>query len=339
MARDAAVAAPASGRARPRFPLAGWDGAVLVALVLTVVAAAVLVDGFASGRNAGFLLLDVVAIALIALPMTLIIVTGEIDLSVASTLGLTSAVLGQLWVVGVPLELAIVVCLVLGAVLGAANGLFVTAFGLPSLAVTIGTLAFYRGLAFVVLGDRAVADFPAGWTAAATASLPGTPIPLAVLPVVVLAVVFGAVLHATPVGRSLYAMGSNAEAASFAGIAVGRTKFWLYVASGAVAALAGTFWTLRYASARADNGSGLELSVIAAVLLGGVSIFGGKGSLAGVLAGVLVLGTLRNALQLADVSADALTVVTGMLLIFSVVLPSVVARVRDARRRRSVRPN
>jgi rhamnose transport system permease protein len=252
---------------------------------------------------------------------------------VASTLGLTSAVMGQLWVSGLPLELIVPLCLLLGAGLGAVNGVFVTRFGLPSLAVTIGTLALYRGLAFVVLGDRAVADFPVGWTDRAISSLPGTAIPQAVVPVLLLALVFGLVLHATPIGRALYAMGNNDRAATFAGISVATTKFWLFVSAGAVSALAGVFWTLRYASARADNGSGLELAVVAAVLLGGVSIFGGRGGLVGVLAGVLLLGTLRNALQLADVPADTLTIVTGSLLILSVVAPNIVSSVRAAAHR------
>jgi rhamnose transport system permease protein len=150
----------------------------------------------------------------------------------------------------------------------------------------------------------------------------------------VLAIGFGVLLHATPVGRALFAIGNNADAATFAGIPVARTKFWLYVATGVVSAMAGVFWTLRYASARADNGTGLELQVVAAVLLGGVSIFGGRGSLPGVLAGVALLGTLRNALQLADVSADALTVVTGALLIVSVVGPNAIRTARGYLRRR-----
>jgi rhamnose transport system permease protein len=150
---------------------------------------------------------------------------------------------------------------------------------------------------------------------------------------------FAVVLHFTPIGRGLYAVGNNTEAATFAGINVGRTKFWLYVVTGAVSALAGVFWTLRYASARADNGAGLELAVIAAVLLGGVSIFGGRGTLLGVLAGVLLLGTVRNALQLADVSTDTLTVVTGALLIVSVVGPNAVALTRENLRRRRTVPS
>jgi rhamnose transport system permease protein len=234
----------------------------------------------------------------------------------------------------VPLALILPLILVLGMVLGAVNGLFVTGFGLPSLAVTIGTLALYRGLAYVVLGDKAVADFPFAWTGNVIEALPGTTVPWVALVVAGLAVVFGIVLHATPIGRALFAMGNNDQAATFSGISVARTKFWLFVLTGAVAALAGFFWTMRYASARADNGGGLELSVVAAVLLGGVSIFGGRGTLVGVMAGVLLLITLRNALQLADVPADTLTVVTGALLIISVVGPNAASMIRARLRRR-----
>jgi rhamnose transport system permease protein len=270
--------------------------------------------------------------------MTLVIITGEIDLSVASTLGLTCTVIGQLWVSGVTsLVVLIAVALLLGAVLGAVNGLFITGFGLPSLAVTIGTLALYRGLASVVLGDRAVADYPPAWTTSAIKPIPGTTIPWMILVVAGFAIVFGVVLHATPIGRGLYAIGNNAEAARFAGINVRFTKFWLFVATGSMSALAGVFWTLRFASARADNGTGLELAVIAAVLLGGVSIFGGRGGLVGVLAAVALLGVLRNALQLANVPANTLTIITGSLLIASVVGPNVVGMLRERlRRRRSI---
>jgi rhamnose transport system permease protein len=317
-----------------RRRLASWETTIIGVLLVVIVVAAIRVGGFATGRNWGFLLLDLAPIALIALPMTLIVISGEIDLSVASILGLTSAVLGQLWYAGLSLQLILALAVLLGGVLGAVNGVFVTRFGLPSLAVTIGTLALYRGLAFVVLGDRAVADFPTDWTQGMVAAIPGTPVPWAVLVIGALATVFAVALHHTPIGRGLYAIGNNAEAATFAGINVARTKFWLYVVTGAVSGLAGVFWTFRYASARADNGAGLELAVIAAVLLGGVSIFGGRGTLVGVLAGVLLLGTVRNALQLADVATDTLTVVTGALLIASVVGPNAVALTRERLRRR-----
>jgi rhamnose transport system permease protein len=326
---------------RERLKLLGsWDVIVLVALVLVAVIGAATIEGVASPRFWRFVSLEVIPIALIALPMTLVVITGEIDLSVASVLGLTCSFMGQLWLWGVTsLPLLIVLCLLLGMVLGAVNGIFVTWFGLPSLAVTIGTLALYRGLAYVLLGDRAVANYPISWTSGAIKPIHGLTIPWFIIIVAVLAVIFGVVLHATPIGRALYAIGNNAEAARFAGVSVAKTKFWLFVVTGAMSALAGIFWTLRYASARADNGNGQELAVVAAVLLGGVSIFGGRGGLVGVIGAVLLLSTLRNALQLADVPANALTIVTGTLLIASVVGPNVAGMARDAWRRRRPSPH
>src|SRR4051812_5401365 len=314
--------------------LFSWDAAVVLVTVIVLVVASGAVENFGTSRNFTFLLLDLLPIALIALPMTFIIVTGEIDLSVASTLGLTSAVMGSLWDAGLSIETIIPLCILLGAVLGAVNGFFVTVLKLPALAVTIGTLALYRGLAFVVLGDGAVADFPRAYTGWVTGTIGDGPIPNVLIPLIVVAALFGLVLHATPIGRSVFAAGAGEQAARFAGIRTGRLKFWLYVVSGAVAGIAGVLWTLRYSSARADNGFGLELAVVAAVLLGGVSIFGGKGTLPGVLAGVVLLASLQNALRLQDVSNEALNIVTGVLLIVSVLLPNIVSSARTALRRR-----
>jgi rhamnose transport system permease protein len=317
--------------------LTKWDSIIILLTVLVLVIASLTVPNFGTSRNFTFLVLDLLPIALVALPMTFIIVTGEIDLSVASTLGLSSAIMGLLWNHGLSIEMIIPLCVLLGAILGAVNGFLVTGLGLPSLAVTIGTLALYRGLAFVVLGDGAVADFPFGYTNWVTGTIGGGAVPNVLILIVVLALIFGVVLHATPFGRSLYAIGANAQAAHFSGIRVARTKFWLYVASGAVAGLVGVLWTLRYSSARADNGAGLELAVVAAVLLGGVSIFGGKGSLPGVLAGVVLLAVLQNALRLEDVSGQALNIVTGTLLVLSVLLPNIATGIRSNWQRRKVR--
>nr|WP_062339758.1 ABC transporter permease [Herbidospora sakaeratensis] len=301
-----------------------WETLVVALLAAVTVAASLGVDGFANGSNVAFLLLDVTEIALMALTMTLVIVAAEIDLSVASTLGLCCAVLGRLWTAGLPIEAIMPICLVTGALAGALNGLLVTRLGLPSLAVTIGTFALYRGLAYVILGDQAVADLPPAYTGLATQSL--GPIPLLTLLVVVLAVAAGILLHATGLGRAVTALGANEEAAYFAGIRVKRIKFWLFVASGTMAGLAALVFTFRYASARADNGVGLELAVVAAVLLGGVSIFGGRGTLAGVVAAVLLLAVVRNALILADVANEVLNFVTGLLLVASVLAPNLKVR-------------
>lgn len=329
----AGPAATAPARRRAGGLLGTWDAAVVVLTALVLVVASLAVDGFGSTTNLLFLVLDVAPILLIALPMTLVIMTGEIDLSVASTLGLSSAVMGALWAAGLSIESIIPLCVLLGVVLGAVNGLFVTVFGLPSLAVTIGTLALFRGLAFVVLGDRAVADFPGAFTSWVTGTVGDSPVPNLLLPLLLLAAVFVTVLHATPWGRAMVATGASETAARFAGLRVRRLKFSLFVLAGAVSGLAGVLWTLRYSSARADNGSGLELAVVAAVLLGGVSIFGGRGTLPGVLAAVVLLAALQNALRLENVSGEALTVVTGGLLIASVLAPNVIGSVRAGLRR------
>jgi rhamnose transport system permease protein len=316
-----------------RVDLKRWETLTVVLLAASILYGAISADGFVSGQNLNSVLSDVAEIALISLPMTLIIVSAEIDLSVASILGLSSALLGWMWNHEFPMEAIIPIVLLAGALCGAVNGFLITRLGLPSLAVTIGTLGLYRGLAFVILGDQAVTEFPSNYIRFGQGSFAGTQIPNPTIVFVVLAVIFGVVLHRTTIGRSIFAIGANDEAARFAGLRVRRIKFWLFVVSGLVSALAGIVYTFRFGSARGDNGTGLELSVVACVLLGGVSIFGGRGHLLGVIVAVFLLGTLRNALTLNNVSSDALTIVTGGLLLLSVLGPSVTARVRDALRR------
>jgi rhamnose transport system permease protein len=313
--------------------------AIVALLVVVWILGTLFVPYFAGSTTVYFLLLDVFPILLIALPMTLIIITGEIDLSVASTLGLSSVLLGALHQAGWSIPAASLVALVVGALCGAVNGFFITVVGLPSLAVTVGTLALYRGIAVGLLGTTAVTGFPSEWTSL-VATLIGGPtgaIPLVMVVFVVLAVVFVVVLHFTPVGRSIYAIGLNDEAAVFSGVSAARIKFFLYLATGVVSALAGIYWTLHYNSARGDNALGYELSVIAAVLVGGVSIFGGRGALPGVIAAVLVIGSLRALLRLANVTDDVINVATGVLLIVSVIVPRLFAGWRALRARAAAR--
>jgi rhamnose transport system permease protein len=244
--------------------------------------------------------------------------------------------MGVLWHMGLPMPVVIALVLVAGALAGLLNGLVIVKLNLPSLAVTIGTLALFRGLAYVLLGDQAVADFPPAYTAFGMDTLGGTFIPLPFAIVIVGAVLFTVLLQSTAFGRSLYAIGANPTAAAFSGIEVTKIRLRLFVLSGLMSALAGVVYTLRFTSARGDNGEGFELSVIAAVLFGGVSIFGGRGSMIGVLLSLLIIGVLKNALTLDDVSSETLTIVTGVLLLASVLIPNLVARWRAARDRRFI---
>ena len=255
-------------------------------------------------------------------PLTLIIITGEIDLSVASMLGLSSSLLGFLFMHGWGIWPAMLAVLVVGALGGALNGVLITRLGLPSIAVTIGTLTLFRGLAEILLKANSVGGYPASLTKVGIVPIPHTQIAWSVGIFLVLALIYAVVLHGTPVGRSIFAIGLQEEAAFFSGIRVKRIKFLLYVLSGVVCAFAGILWTLRFATSRYDAGTGLELNVVAIALLGGVSIFGGRGSILGVVLAASVLACFLEALTLINVSAQIQNIVTGALLLLSVIVPN-----------------
>ena len=306
-----------------------WETILASLLVMAILGGILFNKDFLTVDNWTNLLANFVEIALMALPLTLIVIANEIDLSVASMLGLSSSLLGLLWEFRVAVPLGIVLCLFVGALCGALNGFLIVRFHLPSLAVTIGTLALFRGFAYILLGDKAVADFPSEYPAFGIEVVPHTFIPAPFSLFIVLAAAFWVVLHHTTVGRRLYAIGGNQTAALFSGINLGRFKIMLFVISGVISALAGIIFTFRFSSSRADNGTGFELSAIAAVFLGGVTVQGGKGTVTGVVLSLLLIGIINNVLTLADVSNEILRIVTGSLLIVSVLLPNLIASTRE----------
>jgi len=313
-----------------------WETGLAVLVVAIVIFGNATSPQFLTANNFFNLGLSTGEIAIMTLPMTLIIISGEIDLSVASILGMSSALLGFLWSEGWPMLAIFVAIALVGALAGLFNGLLVTRLGLPSLAVTIGTLALYRGIALIILGANTISDFPETYTNLGVNALPHTDLPYSVGIFIVLAVIFGIVLHATPFGRSVFAMGASQDAALFAGIRVKRIKTMLFTASGVICAMAGMLWTFRLATAVQNNGTGLELAVVAIVLLGGVSIFGGKGSVIGVVLAVLAFAGLQNALLLTNFNQEAAGIVTGGLLLASVFVPnaaSLAGRLRASLRR------
>jgi rhamnose transport system permease protein len=332
-----AVSRADGGRSLTRL-LARWETLLVLALLGLIVLGNALSPFFLTPGNFSNLIAALMEVAIMALPMTLIIIAGEIDLSVESMAGLASAILGFLWAAGVPLEVAIPVVLVVGALGGLLNGLLVARGGLPSLVVTLGTLALFRGMALIVLGPRGVSDFPPAFTELGFGHVPGTLIPWPFVIFIGLALVLGVVLHRTWIGRQVYAIGKNTGAARYSGVRVTRIRVSLFVLSGLVAAIAGVILTSRLSSARADAGQGMTLTVVTVVLLGGVNIFGGSGTIPGVVLAVLAVAVMQNALRLASVTVEVQSIALGLLLILSVVIPtfahqakSVVDRVRGGR--------
>ena len=303
-----------------------WEALLVVLLAASIVIGGIASPYFMSGFNFYAITSNIMEIAVMALPMTLIIIAGEIDLSVASILGLASVVLGLLWQDGHPMWFAIGVALLVGLAAGYLNGLLVTKLGLPSLVITIGSLALFRGLAYVVLGDQAVSNFPTAFTNFGFGTLPGTEIPWSGLIFAALVIIFVVTLHFSQLGRQLYAIGNNKEAARFSGINVNRVKLALFILSGLIAALAGVIFTARFSSARPDNALGFELEVITVVLLGGVNIFGGRGTLLGVILAIFIVAVLQNVLGLLNISGDIQSLAIGLLLILSVLGPNLARR-------------
>jgi rhamnose transport system permease protein len=314
-------------------PLMRWEMLLFVLLIVSLIWGSARSPFFWDGDNFTVATSTFMERAIMALPMTLIIISGEIDLSVASILGLASAVMGKAWMNDWPLWACILLALAVGAACGLFNGLLVTWMRLPSLVVTLGTVALYRGLAYVVLGSQAVSDYPQKFNDFGFNEIPGTVIPWSALIFLTLFAVFAVLLHRSRFGRQIYAIGLNQEAARYSAVRVARMKLWLFILSGTVAAVAGILFTARVSSSRADNAIGFELDVIAVVLLGGVSIFGGRGTLIGVALSLAVVATIRNALAITNVGAELQSIIIGSLLILSVLGPNLVGRLSGIRRR------
>lgn len=309
-----------------------WEIALAVLVVLTLAVGSINSPFFLTGRNFSITAAATVGVALMVVPMTWLMIAGEIDLSIASIFGLSAVIFGLAIQGGTNLFLAMGLGLAAGAVAGLVNGLLAIDIGLPSLIVTVGTLGLYRGLAYVLLENRGISDLPEGFTSFAQGNIPGLIIPYGFACFVVLAVAAAVLLHRGSIGRKALAVGSSPEVSLFSGIRVKRVKRGLFVFSGLVAALAGMLYSGYVNSVRATNGTGLELVVIGIVLIGGVSMYGGKGSFIGVLLSLTLVSAITSAMTLSFVATNIQYMVTGLLMIGAVVVPVVVSRLGNIRR-------
>src|SRR5688572_4910367 len=304
--------------ARARFNVT-QELVLLVALALALAVLSLTAERFMTVGNLlnqGRLMTEV---ALVALPMTFIIITGGIDLSVGSIMGLTAILLGVFWQnLGLPLAAAVVLAVGVGAFAGFCNGLLITRLRVPPLIATLATLALYRGLAEGISQARSVRGYPEWFFLLGQGEVLGVPTQLWILLVAI--VIFWVLLSRTTFGRSIYAIGHNETAARYSAIKVDRIKLIIYTLSGLMSGLAGVIFVSRVSTTRSDMGTGLELDVIAAVVLGGTSIFGGVGTIAGTVLGFTLIQLLKNGLALTGVKGDATIVVIGTVLILSILI-------------------
>ena len=301
---------------------------LLVVLLLIIVVVGVQVPQFLTLSNMEQILLSVSILAIVAIGETLVILTRNVDLSVGSIVGFAAFVAANLFKQnpGANLLLGILLGCALGLVLGAVNGLLVTWGRVPAIVATLGTLYVYRGLDFLYAGGNQISasDVPDSFLSLATAPFLG--IPLLIWFAAVLAILFGYLLHSSRTGRELYAIGSNPDAARLVGIRSSLLVFGTFAIAGLLSGFAGVLWAARFATVDATAASGLELQVIAAVVVGGVNIFGGSGTILGAMLGAIVLGTIDNSLSFLKVSQFWLLAIDGAAILIAVTLDAFITR-------------
>lgn len=301
-----------------------WETLLLIAIVAVGVWSTTLSPFFLTRINLLDLVTPYVFVGLLAFGLTFVVIAGEIDISVTSTLAVSVVSFAQLLDNGVNVWLAAAAGLAVATALGLVNGLLVALLDLPSLAITLGTLAAYQGLAFVILSGEGVAEFPQSYLDIGGGYI-GRDLPVALIVLIVAAIVLGSVLHATRFGRYLFAIGNNREAARLSGVPALRTRVTVFGLAGLMAGVAGVAYVGFFGSARADAAQGSLLDVVTAVVLGGVNIFGGSGTMLGVFLALVLVAVLRNGMQLANLGGDTQNIVVGVLLLVSIIAGNLVA--------------
>lgn len=315
-----------------------WEIILVLLLIVVIGGFGITTEGFLDLYNLSDSTFNYSEKALIALAMALVIIAGEIDISVAATVALSSVMMGLTKNAGAGTAVIVLAGLGTGALCGLLNGFLVTRFALPSIVVTIGTLSLYRGAALVILGDGAITGYPQALSTLGNGyigdliGMPALQIPLEFLIFAIAAVIFGVILHKTIVGRRIFSIGANPVASRFSGIAVNRYRMMLFVVAGVMAGLGAVLLTGRIGSTRPNIAMGWELDAITMVILGGVNINGGSGSLPGVILAIFVLGMFTFGLQMANVPGIVMSMILGGLMIVSMIVPILIQR---AQRRRS----
>ncbi|MTH77091.1 ABC transporter permease [Paracoccus aestuariivivens] len=300
--------------------LKSWEALLLIVAIAIFIVNSMASPYFLDPWNLSDASFNFTEKAMIAFAMAMLVISGEIDLSVGSIMALTSTVMGAAMTAGAGTPTLVALGLGTGLLCGAFNGLLVARFGLPSIVVTIGTMSLFRGISYIVLGDGAYTGYPAGFAWFGQGYVWWV-ITVELVIFALAALAFGILLHRTNFGRMVYAIGNNATAARFSGIRVDRIRFILFLLTGLMSGIAAICLTSRLGSTRPSIASGFELEVVTIVVLGGVSILGGSGSIIGVVLAALVMGLVTFGLGLLNVPGIVMSIIVGALLIAVIALP------------------
>lgn len=311
--------------------LRSWEVVLTVIFLIVMVVGSSLSPFFLDWGNLLETTFNFTEKAIIALPMMFIILCGDIDVSVGSIVALASLAMGAAAQAQMPTPLLVVIGLVVGLAAGMLNGFLITRFGIPAIAVTIGTQSLFRGISQAVLGDQAYTQYPSDFAYLGQGYFPGTHVPFQLVLFLVLAIGTGILLHRTTVGRKVYAIGRNPVASRFSGVPVDTMRFLIFAWAGLFSGLAAILLTSRIGSTRPNIAMGFELDAITSVVLGGVAITGGFGGIYGVVLANFLLGYLKFAMGLVNIPGRVMNLVTGALLILSVIIGETFKRLRKGR--------
>ena len=300
--------------------LKSWESLLMLVAIAIFIANSFASPYFLNAWNLSDATFNFTEKAIIAFAMALLIISGEIDLSVASIIALASTAMGAAAQIGLGTESLILIGLTVGLICGATNGILVTRFGLPSIVVTIGTMSLFRGISFIILGDQAYRGYPQDFAYFGQGYVWWV-ISFEFVLFSILAVLYGIILHMTNFGRAVYAIGNNPTGALFSGIRVNRVKFILFLLTGLMSGVAAICLTSRLGSTRPSIAFGWELEIVTMVVLGGVNILGGSGSIPGVIIAAFVMGLVTFGLGLLNVPGIVMSIVIGALLISVIALP------------------
>lgn len=267
--------------------------------------------------------------AIVALPMTFVILCGDIDISVASIIALSSVFMGMVSTAGGSVLEIVLTGLAVGTAAGFLNGFLITRFNIPAIAVTIGSLSLFRGIAYVILGDQAYTKYPKPFAYFGQGYIGNSPVPFELVLFILLAAAFAVLLRRTTFGRRVYSIGNNSTAARFSGVNVSRIRLIVFTLNGLFSGIASILLTSRIGSTRPNIAEGWELEIITTVVLGGVAITGGKGNIWGVIIGIFLLGFLQFGMGLINIPGKVMNIVTGFMLIFAIMLPGFLRQVRQ----------